>query len=125
VQYRTNVPDDELRSLYRSCSAVVLPLKDAVVNNALLEALSCGARLAITRLPATVEYLEGVAACFAEPGNAQDHAAAILQALEPEQHPRRPIASHAVAARRFDWDDIARELLSRLCSTERRAPGWP
>jgi glycosyltransferase involved in cell wall biosynthesis len=125
VRCRTNVPDDELRSLYRSCSAVVLPLKDAVVNNALLEALSCGARLAITRLPSTMEYLEGVDACFAEPGDAQDHAAAILRALEPEQPARRPSASHDVAARRFDWDDIARELLARLCSTARLTPGDP
>ena len=42
VRARSGVSDEELRSVYRRSWVAVMPLLDAVANNALLEGLACG-----------------------------------------------------------------------------------
>jgi len=56
VQCRTNLSDAELLHLYRSSDCLMLPLRDATANNALLEAMACGLPVFSTDIQGVRDY---------------------------------------------------------------------
>jgi glycosyltransferase involved in cell wall biosynthesis len=106
--------DEELRHEYCTCGLMLLPLKEAVANNALLEAISCGTVVVAPALPAVSEYLGATATCY-EPGHLPAEVADLTYRLL-----ERPIAGSALRARalEFDWQTVARRMLEqydRIC----------
>jgi glycosyltransferase involved in cell wall biosynthesis len=115
VELLTSVPDEALRDLYRQSAATLLPLKDAVANNALLEAIACASPLVVTDLPSTREYAQGQQVYFARPGDPGDHANGVLR-LAGGQLPdgEQRAISLLDFTRRHSWQPIADRLVSDM-----------
>lgn len=56
VQYFSGISNSELLNLYLKCSVLLLPLKDSVANNALLEGLSCGIPILVSDVGGVRDY---------------------------------------------------------------------
>lgn len=56
VKFYSNISNDSLIDLYNTCSFLFLPLLDSVANNALLEALSCGTPILISKIGGVLDY---------------------------------------------------------------------
>lgn len=56
VRVSSGISDADLRNLYRNSSLLLLPLRDATANNALLEAAACGLPLLTSNIEAVKAY---------------------------------------------------------------------
>lgn len=104
-----NITDEQLRSIYRSSSLAVLPLKDSTANNGLMETAACG-------LPALISDVGGVkcyttsAFCEYMPASANaklftDSIIALLD--DPAAIKSRGQAAAAHMRNNFSWQKIA------------------
>ncbi len=57
IEIKSNISDDELRSLYTKAQFIYLPLEFATANNSILECLSLGVPIITTDLPDTRYYI--------------------------------------------------------------------
>lgn len=101
VLHRT-VSDAELRAQYQMADLVVLPLRDATANNALLEAMACGVPIVASDLPSLREYAGTAARLVAH------HAEAFIAAIEE-----------------LAGDETARTLMARAGRTRAESLAWP
>jgi glycosyltransferase involved in cell wall biosynthesis len=115
VEARAEVADDELRELYRRASALLLPLRDAVANNSILEAIACGLPVVTTDVGAVREYLEGSLSAIVPPGRPDLLAEAAWRFLDdPLERSRASAAARRCAVERFDVRTIAARTLRIL-----------
>jgi glycosyltransferase involved in cell wall biosynthesis len=98
---RGYVAKDELASLYRGASALLMPSRFEGFGLPVLEAMACGTPVVATPDPALRE-VAGDAAVYAEDG---DLAAATQRALDERE---RLIAAGLARARLFTWEETAR-----------------
>ena len=115
------VPDEELRSLYRSASAVVLAFREATASLALLEAMACGAALVVTDVGGVGEYLPAEAGSLCPPGDSEALAAALLEAVGDPAAMAVRRAEARRGALRFDHDRVG----EALCEVYERALARP
>lgn len=120
IAFHRRVSDAELRRLYQRAGALVLPLRDATANNALLEAMACATPVIVTDHPAVREYVPSRAATFVTANRVATLVAAVdALATRPRRHNlagrRRaealahPRVAEAHAAVYRQHPDIARE----------------
>ncbi len=77
VMIETGLTDEALRQAYRDADALLLPLRDATANNAILEAMACGRPIVSTDIGGVAEMTAG-AARLVPPGDARALADAVL-----------------------------------------------
>jgi len=107
------ISEQELIALYRRAAVVLLPLVDATANNALLEAMACGAPVVAADVGGILYYAgQGQAAQLTPPGDAAAAAEAVEKVLA-----ETGTAAHAVrraAAREraelFAWPLVADQM---------------
>ncbi|MBB5939519.1 glycosyltransferase family 4 protein [Streptomyces zagrosensis] len=107
------ITEQRLIALYRQAAVMLLPLIDASANNALLEAMACGAPVVATDVGGIRYYAgRGRAAVLTPPGDAAAAAEAVEQILA-----ETGTAAHAVrraAAREqaelFAWPSVAEQM---------------
>jgi glycosyltransferase involved in cell wall biosynthesis len=106
------VSDSELKALYESAECFVFASLYEGFGLPALEALSSGCPVVVSHA-ASLPELFGGAACFCDPYEVEDIAAAIEQAIKL----RRGRTDHLKAfARKFSWEKCAREILEVLRS---------
>lgn len=117
IKLRTGINDEELRSLYRSASCLVLPLKDAAGCTALLEAMACGLPVVTTDVGGTVDYVPDGCGARCAPGDVGAMVDAVSAVLEAEQGDlvqlQRAARSNAL---RFSLPVVGRQLERLLVS---------
>lgn len=110
LNLRTGIPESEFLELYRTAAVMVLPLRDAVANNAVLESLACGLPMVVTDVGATRDYVDSECAVLTSLGDAREMAEAVLGLLENSS--KR--CEMAQAARRqallFSWSNVVAQL---------------
>jgi glycosyltransferase involved in cell wall biosynthesis len=107
VVLHRGVDDATLRRLYQEASVLLLPLKNATANNALLEGIACGLPVIVTDLPAIRDYVPGEEA-IRIPENALDEFESAILRLREEPAARARIARLArERALTFGWGRIA------------------
>ncbi len=128
VRARSGVSDEELVRSYRSARLMLLPLRSATANNALLEGMSCGLPVIATDVGGTREYVDGKCGALVAPGDSREMATAVLELMR--NRPR--LEQMGVASRRralhFDWDRVARrqlEVYGIALGARRRAGDQP
>lgn len=107
VSYRTRVSDDALLARYRTAACFLHLPENATANNAMLEALACGAPVVSQRIGGVPEYLDESCARLSEPGDVSATVKALrdLAASRKQQSEMR----HAARAQALtlDWRSIA------------------
>jgi glycosyltransferase involved in cell wall biosynthesis len=110
VEVLTSLTDEGLRREYGSCALMLLPLRETVANNALLEALSCETPVVAPDLPAAVEYLGDKGAYYTRTSSAGDVADLVCHlADEVRIHPKPGLREHALD---YDWSRIVARMAS-------------
>lgn len=100
---RSGIPESELLDLYRRAALMVLPLKDATANNAVLESMACGLPLVITDAGSTRDYVSPDCAALMPPGNARKMAETILELLSEDRQREQMAISARAQAEKFAW----------------------
>ena len=111
--------DRTLHRLYLAAEVLLLPLKDAAANNAILEAMAHGLPIVTTDLPATRYYTKDlVRYCLPEPQAYADALTAMLRELENESA-RLTTGEHLRAvARDLVWPRVAQAHGGQLYATD-------
>jgi glycosyltransferase involved in cell wall biosynthesis len=132
VTARARVSDDELRAVYRRSWVSVLPLSDAVANNALLEAMACGVATVVSEVGDVPDYSGGSrGARLVPPGDADAMADAVLALLRDRSARERLGARGRAEAERLDVRAGARrhadiyEEISRAATARARLRAEP
>lgn len=107
---RSNIPESEFRELYRSAALMVLPLQDAVANNAILEGLACGLPLVVTDVGATRDYVSPECAVFIPPNDSRAMAEAVLNLLDAPAERQKMSAQAREQALKFSWYRVLEQL---------------
>lgn len=81
VEVLSGVDDEALRTLYRSASVGLQPLRDATANNALLEMMACGLPVVASGVGGLQHYAAGSAAHLVPAGDAEAMTALVLDLL--------------------------------------------
>ena len=104
----SGISDDALRALYQRCTALFLPLLGGSANNAIMQALACGAPIVATDLPALRSYVPADAGFFAAPGNVDAHADAIVGLIDSPDIARAASAAALAHGQQMSWTHVAR-----------------
>lgn len=105
----TGIPDTQLRALYQRAWIHVLPLVDAVANNALLDGMACGIPTITTAVGDVLDYTKDRGAICVAPHDAGAMADAVLGLIRDP--PRRRKLGHAArdVAETFSFEISARQ----------------
>jgi len=118
VQWHAGVSPEKLRELYQRATLLFLPLIDAVANTAIVESLACGLPIVTSRVVGVGDYLPDGYAILCNPGDAMDHADAVIARLADA---RIAIlagnAGRAFAEEKLNWKAITAELVSYIKSS--------
>jgi glycosyltransferase involved in cell wall biosynthesis len=115
VKWHADLPDEGLRDLYQLAALLFLPVRDAVANNAVLEALASGLPVVSTDVGGMAEYVPRGAGQLCRPGDAAAHAAAVADWLEnAARRAEAGLLARRSATGNFDWNKIGRHLVQFL-----------
>lgn len=115
------LPDDDLCSLYSSCSLFFYPSTYEGFGLPPLEAMACGAPVVVSRIP-TIEEVVGNSACLVDP---EPHAmATTMRELLMNDEARQKLAeSGKRRASEFSWAQTARRMREIYLEAMRRFEG--
>lgn len=106
VRVHRDIDDLALRALYHASQLVVLPLREAAANNALLEAMACAVPVIASDLPALREYAPPPLTCFVE--HRTDAFVAAIRELTANPSRMEEMRSQSLArARALSWFHVA------------------
>lgn len=105
ISVLSGISDEELRSLYRRCACLFLPLIRYTANNALLEAAATGCNILISSNSQDNSYIpkDYLALC------PLDVEKCVLEIEKMLEHPKRNLSLKDYVASHFDWDVIGNQ----------------
>ncbi|HSE32721.1 MAG TPA: glycosyltransferase family 1 protein [Pyrinomonadaceae bacterium] len=112
------VSDDDLASLYSSCTVSVYPSLYEGFGLPPLEAMACGAPVITSRIPVIMETASG-AARLVEPTNLQELTAALVELLTDQKAREHYSSVGQQRAAEFTWERTAQKTLEvyhRVCA---------
>ncbi len=109
---RSRIPEDELLALYRSASLMVLPLKDATANNALLEGMACGLPQVVTDIGSTRDYTSESCAALMPLNDARKMAERVVDLLKAPGEMESMSKAAVEHAAGFAWPKVVGQLSS-------------
>jgi glycosyltransferase involved in cell wall biosynthesis len=108
TEVRMDVSEAELRDLYRRSAVLLLPLRDAVANNTILEALACGLPVVTTDVGAVRDYLNADAGSAVPAGRPELLAEAAAGYLaDPDRLAAASVAARQLAVTRFELRSVS------------------
>jgi alpha-1,3-rhamnosyl/mannosyltransferase len=113
------VPDRELAALYRNCTLFLMASVYEGFGMPVVEAMACGARIALSRIP-VFEEIAGDYARYVEPLDVEDWRRAIREAVE-EAHDPRSVQLRRPDLARFSWQSSAATTLDLYRQLQRLA----
>jgi glycosyltransferase involved in cell wall biosynthesis len=107
VVVKSHVTEPDLITLYRESAVVVQPMKESTANNAILEAMACGAPVVATDVGSTRDYVNDCCAVLTPPGDASSMVDALLELLHDTTKRERMGRAARERALDFSWPVIA------------------
>lgn len=113
VRWQAGLSDLQLRTLYRSSGALLLPLTDCTANNAILEAMACGLPVITNRVGGIPDYCDESFADMLPVGDVDGMVDAVIRLAEDaDGHRRRSVEARKKAVSRFAWEVIAAKTMT-------------
>jgi glycosyltransferase involved in cell wall biosynthesis len=119
IEPLANIPDGDLLRIYQRATVVVLPLKAATANNALLEAAASGAAIVTTDVGGVRDHLNPRCAELVPPSDSEAMSARVLDLLASPSRREQLGARARQRALELDWDGIAErhlDVYGQACS---------
>lgn len=110
MELRTGVPEADLLDLYRSASLMVLPMTEAVANNAVLEAMACGLPQVVTDVGSTSDYVSPECAALMPKYDSRKVADTVLELLDAPADLERMSKAAVERAANFTWPKVIAKL---------------
>lgn len=107
---RSGISETELLELYRSASVIILPLKEAVANNAVLESMACGLPMVVTDIGAIRDYVNPDCAVLTKPYDSRNMAEAVMDLLNDSNARQSLSEKSRVRALEFSWPKVVQQL---------------
>jgi glycosyltransferase involved in cell wall biosynthesis len=107
---RSGISESELRDLYRSAALMLLPLKDATANNAILESMACGLPIVVSEVGAIRDYVSPKCAILIPPFDSRGMAESVLHLLDDPLERQRMSEQSREQALRFSWPKVIQQL---------------
>lgn len=105
----SGIDDEHLRDLYRSVTALLMPVTDATANNALLEATACGLPVISTDLAGIRDYTDDGCRVLIPAGDVSAATDAVLAAARAELDLSAMAAASRRSAERFAWQEVGEQ----------------
>jgi glycosyltransferase involved in cell wall biosynthesis len=99
----SQIPEEELLALYRRASLMVLPLKDATANNAVLEAIGCGLPLVVSDVGSMRDYVNDACAALMPAGQSRAMAERVVDLLNAPDELAQMSDAAVDQAAKFAW----------------------
>lgn len=110
LSLRSKVPEDDLLGLYQKASLMVMPLKDATANNAVLESMACGLPQVVTDVGSTRDYVSEDCAALIPVNQARKMAETVIDLLQAPAELERMSKSAVEQAGKFSWPKAVDQL---------------
>lgn len=110
LTWRSNVSEAEFRQLYQSAALLVMPLRDTVANNTVLESMACGLPMVVSDVGAIRDYVDPDCAILTPRGDARGMADAVLDLLEDPRERHKMSLRCRQQALGFCWEKIVCKL---------------
>jgi glycosyltransferase involved in cell wall biosynthesis len=107
VKAYQGIDDGALLRLYRKSDLLLLPMRYATANNALLEGIACGLPVVSNDLPGLRAYVPGTEALLIKGASVDDFAGAVMKVAHDPQRRRRMAAAARRRALELDWRKVA------------------
>lgn len=111
VTLLTGITDTELLKEYQSCDLFVLPVTDATTNNALLEAMACGAPVVATDLVGIRDYVDESVAILTRPADVSSFVDAIDCLYNNEAKRSEMARASRERAIALGWERVAAQVM--------------
>ena len=112
LELRSGIPESDLLKLYRTASVMVMPVKEAVANNAVLESMACGLPLVVTDVGAIRDYVTLDSAVLVKPYDSRGMAEAVIELLSNPDERQRLSKQSREQALKFSWPNVVQQLKS-------------
>jgi glycosyltransferase involved in cell wall biosynthesis len=109
---RSGIPESELLELYRKASVMVMPVREAVANNAVLESMACGLPLVVTDVGAIRDYVTPDSVVLVRPYDSRGMAEAVIDLLNDPDERQRLAKKSREQALNFAWPKVVQQLES-------------
>jgi len=103
----SGVSEEQLRDLYRNAALLLMPLEDAVANNAIMEAMACGLPIVTNDTGGIRDYVDTEFALLRAKGDSSAMAEATLSLCADTPRRARMREAARAQALKFDWKIIA------------------
>jgi len=107
---RSGIPESDFLALYRSAALMVMPLHDAVANNAVLECMACGLPLVVTDVGAVREYVSPECSVLIRPYDSRGMAEAVQSLLDNPLELQKMSKNAREQALKFSWPEVVGRL---------------
>ena len=108
--YKAGIPEGELLQLYQSASVLLMPLRDATANNAILEGMACGVPLVVSDVGSVRDYVHPGCGVLIPPQGARAMAEAVVDLLGNDSVRCAMSVKCREHALRFSWEESVRKL---------------
>lgn len=120
IRFHRGLTDEQLKTLYQSCSILLLPLIDCTANNALLEGIASGLSVVSNRIGGVADYTTPDFAALFEVGDADGMSEEILRLADNRELLRKQrLAARRFAVENLDWRIITAktvEVYGNICT---------
>ena len=111
VTLLAGINDRDLLALYQSCDLFVMPVLDVTANNALLEAMACGAPVVATDLPGIRDYVSESGAILTKKSDVSSLADAIDYLYRNDEKRMTMARASREQALAFGWERVAGQVM--------------
>jgi glycosyltransferase involved in cell wall biosynthesis len=119
VHFTGYVPVEDLRAFYRGCDAFVFPSFHEGFGLPVLEAMACGAPIALADTP-TLREIAGDAAEYFDPRDVRAQSEAVRRLLDDAARAQTLRERGRARAQEFSWERAARETYEVYCRVASR-----
>lgn len=109
-ELRSGIPESELLSLYHKATIMLMPLKDATANNAILESMACGVPLVVSDVGAIRDYVIPEGAALIPLNDSRGMAETVLSLLDDFAQRERMALQAREQALKFSWMTVIEQM---------------